>query len=68
MEVGDKVEITNEHLTIMREKYDCKEMTDEQIVEAMLIYEKKYGGKYANVLDILCFPNFQSILHFIKSK
>ena len=58
----EKVEITCEHITIIREKYDCSNMSDEQIINAMLHYEKRDTGKGVWILEALCFPDFQSYL------
>lgn len=65
MEGEDKVQITDEHLNIMREKYDCSNMTDDLIINAMLSWEKKQGNRY--ILYHLCFPNFQCVLNYYRS-
>lgn len=61
----EKVEITDEHLSIIRKKYkECEGMTDEQVIEAILHMEK-YSK---TVLGHLCYPTFDCNLRYIKSK
>lgn len=63
----ETVEITNEHVTIMRDKYNCQDLTDKDIVEAMVKWdEMTRNGK--NIIVHLSFPSFQSVLNFIKRK
>jgi len=61
----EKVEITEAHLKTIREKWDCEGMSDDDIMAAMLRYEKRVT-KGADVLEVICFPNFQSYLNHIK--
>lgn len=63
----ERVEITTDHLNTIREKWDCKDMSDNDIISAMLHYEKMSSGG-VRVLESLCFPNFQSHLHYITQQ
>jgi hypothetical protein len=68
----EKIEITDKHLEAIRDKWNCEGMADEQIIEAMLRYEKRYttvaGVKSVYILEQICFPDFQSYLQFYKTK
>ncbi len=60
----EEIQITDGHLIIMREKYDCEGLTNEQIIQAMVKWDKmKRDGVF-----IVAFPDFQSVLDFIKRK
>lgn len=62
-----KIEITKEHLSTIREKWDCSGMSDDEIIQAMLRYEKRSEGGSVWLLEAICFPNFQSYLNHIKT-
>jgi hypothetical protein len=66
--IEDKIEITDTHLNTMREKYDCGDMTDTQIIKSMIFYEERFGRKQVNILDHLAFPNFQCVLYHFKNE
>ena len=68
MNIDEKVKITDEHLATIREKWDCEGIDDETIIQAMLRYEKRSEGGSIWILEHICFPNFQSYLHFYKTK
>lgn len=63
---AQKVPITTSHLKTMREKYDCSGMSNNQITEALVMYDKQRGNGSVNLLDYLCFPNFQCVLNHFK--
>lgn len=64
----EKVEITDEHLRAIRGKWDCEEMDDNTIVQAMLRYEKRFVNGSVYILEMICFPDFQSYLNFYKNR
>lgn len=68
MEVGEKVEITDEHINAIREKWDCAGMNDDTIIKAMLRYEKRYAAGAVTLIEMICFPDFQAYLTFYKNK
>lgn len=58
----ERVEITEEHIKIMREKYHCEGLTDNQIIEAMQGFEMQWR----TLLGSLCFPDFNAYLFSFK--
>ncbi|MFM2393088.1 MAG: hypothetical protein RLZZ546_1070 [Bacteroidota bacterium] len=66
MKEEEEVEITSEHLTIMRESYDCQNLTDDDIIQAMVKWDNmRRNGK--GVIVHLAFPNFQCVLDNINN-
>lgn len=63
----DKIEITKDHLTTIREKWDCAEMNDNAVISAMLRYERRIQNGGVCLIEMLCFPDFQSYLNFFKT-
>lgn len=64
----EKIEITKEHLNTIRNKWDCDGMSNEEIIRAMLRYEKRTtenGSVW--VLEAICFPSFQSYLDQVRA-
>lgn len=61
----ERIDITPEHLHQLRKKYaDCEGMSDEQIIEALQLYENRPN----TVLWYLCFPTFDCYLRKVKDK
>lgn len=58
----ETVQITSDHLTIIREKYNCQDLTDNHIMKAMVKWDEMM--KKRTVLSMLSFPSFQSVLNF----
>lgn len=68
MDTEEKIEINADHLNTLRERYNYKDMSDDQIIKALIFYEDRFAGGNVRLLDHLAFPSFQCILDHIKHK
>lgn len=67
--IQEKVEITPADIEKIRERYNvCEGMNDEQIIDAMLLYESQRINGNVSLITHLCFPTFDCHLSFIKNK